>query len=42
MKEYAGSIEDNAVQLGLEAVDGDKYVMEGYCCNCGLFDRKYK
>ena len=28
MKEYAGSIEDNALQLGLEAADDDKYVME--------------
>jgi len=28
VKEYAGSIEDNAVQLGLEAAEDDKYVME--------------
>ena len=28
VKEYAGSIEDNAVQLGLEAIDDDKYAME--------------
>ena len=28
IKEYAGSIEDNAVQLGLEAAGDDKYAME--------------
>lgn len=28
IKEYAGSIEDNAAQLGLEAADDNKYVME--------------
>ena len=28
VKEYIGSIEDNAVQLGLEAAEDDKYVME--------------
>ena len=28
VKEYMGSIEDNAIQLGLEAAEDDKYVME--------------
>ena len=28
VKEYMGSIEDNAIQLGLEAAENDKYVME--------------